>query len=152
MWLKKPEYFKTTEPAEQLQLCLLWAAIFFSFVCVCVCVWYAGLSLFWPLRCGAQAPDAQAQQPWLMGPATPRHVPLFFDCLLCARHGSWCCWYSSKQAPQSPLSQCAWSYLLSGQTEMLLFYSTYWFAWEIVCIAKQSFMTVWLWNRFRIFN
>ena len=24
--------------------------------------------------CGAQAPDAQAQQPWLMGPAAPWHV------------------------------------------------------------------------------
>ena len=30
---------------------------------------YRGLS-----RCGAQAPDAQAQQLWLMGPAAPRHV------------------------------------------------------------------------------
>ena len=29
----------------------------------------AGLSLLWPLRCGAQAPDAQAQWPWLTGPA-----------------------------------------------------------------------------------
>ena len=29
----------------------------------------AGLS-----RCGAQAPDAQAQQLWLTGPAAPRHV------------------------------------------------------------------------------
>ena len=29
----------------------------------------AGLSC-----CPAQAPDAQAQQPWLTGPATPRHV------------------------------------------------------------------------------
>ena len=27
-----------------------------------------------PSRCGAQAPDAQAQQLWLMGPAAPRHV------------------------------------------------------------------------------
>ena len=27
-----------------------------------------------PSRCGAQAPDAQAQQPWPMGPAAPRHV------------------------------------------------------------------------------
>ena len=27
-----------------------------------------------PPRCGAQAPDAQAQQPWLTGPAAPRHV------------------------------------------------------------------------------
>ena len=27
-----------------------------------------------PSRCGAQAPDAQAQQPWLRGPAAPRHV------------------------------------------------------------------------------
>ena len=25
-------------------------------------------------RCGAQAPDAQAQQLWLTGPAAPRHV------------------------------------------------------------------------------
>ena len=25
-------------------------------------------------RCGAQAPDAQAQQPWLTGPVAPRHV------------------------------------------------------------------------------
>ncbi|XP_073649767.1 translin-associated protein X isoform X4 [Tursiops truncatus] len=25
-------------------------------------------------RCGAQAPDAQAQRPWLRGPAAPRHV------------------------------------------------------------------------------
>ena len=25
-------------------------------------------------RCGAQAPDAQAQQLWLTGPATPRHA------------------------------------------------------------------------------
>ncbi|XP_054934651.1 E3 ubiquitin-protein ligase DTX4 isoform X3 [Physeter macrocephalus] len=25
-------------------------------------------------RCGAQAPDAQAQRPWLTGPAAPRHV------------------------------------------------------------------------------
>ncbi|XP_067586818.1 protein lin-52 homolog isoform X1 [Pseudorca crassidens] len=25
-------------------------------------------------HCGAQAPDAQAQQPWLTGPATPRHA------------------------------------------------------------------------------
>ena len=30
---------------------------------------YHGLS-----RCGAQAPDAQAQQLWLTGPAAPRHV------------------------------------------------------------------------------
>ena len=30
---------------------------------------YRGLSC-----CGAQAPDAQAQQLWLMGPAAPRHV------------------------------------------------------------------------------
>ena len=29
-------------------------------------------------RCGAQAPDAQAQQPWLTGPATPRHVGSFW--------------------------------------------------------------------------
>ena len=27
-----------------------------------------------PSRRGAQAPDAQAQQPWLTGPAAPRHV------------------------------------------------------------------------------
>ena len=27
-----------------------------------------------PSRCGAQAPDAQAQQPWLTGPAAPRHA------------------------------------------------------------------------------
>ena len=27
-----------------------------------------------PSRCGAQAPDAQAQQPWRTGPAAPRHV------------------------------------------------------------------------------
>ena len=27
-----------------------------------------------PPRCGAQAPDAQAQQPWLTGPAAPRHA------------------------------------------------------------------------------
>ena len=27
-----------------------------------------------PSRCGAQAPDAQAQQSWLTGPAAPRHV------------------------------------------------------------------------------
>ena len=27
-----------------------------------------------PPRRGAQAPDAQAQQPWLTGPAAPRHV------------------------------------------------------------------------------
>ena len=25
-------------------------------------------------HCGAQAPDAQAQRPWLTGPAAPRHV------------------------------------------------------------------------------
>ena len=25
-------------------------------------------------RCGTQAPDAQAQQPWLTGPAAPRHA------------------------------------------------------------------------------
>ena len=30
---------------------------------------YRGLS-----RCGAQAPDAQARQLWLTGPATPRHA------------------------------------------------------------------------------
>ena len=30
---------------------------------------YRGLS-----RCGTQAPDAQAQQLWLTGPAAPRHV------------------------------------------------------------------------------
>ena len=30
---------------------------------------YRGLS-----RCGAQAPDAQAQQPWPTGPAAPRHA------------------------------------------------------------------------------
>ena len=30
---------------------------------------YCGLSC-----CGAQAPDAQAQQLWLTGPAAPRHV------------------------------------------------------------------------------
>ena len=35
---------------------------------------YAGLSLLWPLPCGAQAPDVQAQQPWLTGPAAPRHM------------------------------------------------------------------------------
>ena len=27
-----------------------------------------------PSHCRAQAPDAQAQQPWLTGPATPRHA------------------------------------------------------------------------------
>ena len=27
-----------------------------------------------PSRCGAQAPDAQAQQLWLMGPVAPRHM------------------------------------------------------------------------------
>ena len=27
-----------------------------------------------PSHCGAQAPDAQAQQLWLTGPAAPRHV------------------------------------------------------------------------------
>ena len=27
-----------------------------------------------PSRCGAQAPDAQAQQLWLTGPGAPRHV------------------------------------------------------------------------------
>ena len=27
-----------------------------------------------PSRCGAQAPDAQAQQLWLTGPVAPRHV------------------------------------------------------------------------------
>ena len=27
-----------------------------------------------PSRCGAQAPDAQAQQLWLTGPAAPRHA------------------------------------------------------------------------------
>ena len=25
-------------------------------------------------RCGAQAPEAQAQRPWLTGPAAPQHV------------------------------------------------------------------------------
>ena len=30
-----------------------------------------------PLCCGAQAPDAQAQQLWLTGPAAPRHVGSF---------------------------------------------------------------------------
>ena len=34
----------------------------------------AGLSLRGLSRCGAQAPDAQAQQLWLTGPAAPRHV------------------------------------------------------------------------------
>ena len=34
----------------------------------------AGLSLSRPLLCGAQAPDAQAQQLWLTGPVAPRHV------------------------------------------------------------------------------
>ena len=34
----------------------------------------AGLSPSRPLLCGAQAPDAQAQQLWLTGPVTPRHV------------------------------------------------------------------------------
>ena len=35
---------------------------------------WAGLSLSWPLLLGAQAPDAQAQQLWLMGLVAPRHV------------------------------------------------------------------------------
>ena len=35
---------------------------------------YAGLSLSQPLCCGAQAPDAQAQQLWLTGLVPPRHV------------------------------------------------------------------------------
>ena len=35
---------------------------------------YAGLSLFGLSRCGAQAPDAQAQRPWLTGPGALRHV------------------------------------------------------------------------------
>ena len=33
----------------------------------------AGLSLSWSC-CGAQAPDAQAQQLWLTGPVAPQHV------------------------------------------------------------------------------
>ena len=35
---------------------------------------YAGLSLFGLSRGGASAPDAQAQWPWLTGPAALRHV------------------------------------------------------------------------------
>ena len=34
----------------------------------------AGLSLSRPPHCGAQAPDAQAQQLWLTGPAAPWHA------------------------------------------------------------------------------
>ena len=30
-------------------------------------------------RCGAQAPDAQAQQSWLTGPAAPRHAGILPD-------------------------------------------------------------------------
>ena len=46
-------------------------------------LWQAGATLHRGARashhcglscCGAQAPDAQAQQLWLTGPATPRHV------------------------------------------------------------------------------
>ena len=57
-------------------------------VCVCVCVILSILfSFFFFFFCGtrashccgfspcrAQAPDAQAQRPWLMGPAAPRYV------------------------------------------------------------------------------
>ncbi|XP_069901163.1 DNA repair protein RAD51 homolog 2 isoform X3 [Globicephala melas] len=35
---------------------------------------YAGLSPLWPLPLRSTAPDAQAQRPWLTGPAAPRHV------------------------------------------------------------------------------
>ena len=45
----------------------------FFFFCLFVCgtraSHFCGLS-----HCGAQAPDVQAQRPWLMGLATPRHV------------------------------------------------------------------------------
>uniref|UniRef100_A0A8C9BZW1 Carbohydrate sulfotransferase n=1 Tax=Phocoena sinus TaxID=42100 RepID=A0A8C9BZW1_PHOSS len=42
---------------------------FFFFLCVTRASHCRGLS-----RCGGQAPDAQAQRPWLTGPAAPRHV------------------------------------------------------------------------------
>lgn len=42
---------------------------------------------------------------------------------------------------------------LSSHTETRpSFYSTRWFAWEIGSIAKQSFVTMGLWNRFHILN
>ena len=37
-------------------------------------LWQAGATLHSLSCCGAQAPDAQAQQLWLTGPAAPRHV------------------------------------------------------------------------------
>ena len=41
-------------------------------------LWRAGATLHRGLSCcGAQAPDAQAQQPWLTGPVAPRHVGSF---------------------------------------------------------------------------
>ena len=47
--------------------------VFFCFVLFCFCGTRAShcCGLY---RCGAQAPDAQAQRPWLTGPAAPRHV------------------------------------------------------------------------------
>ncbi|XP_029089978.1 probable G-protein coupled receptor 141 [Monodon monoceros] len=42
---------------------------FFFFFCSTRASHCCGLS-----RCGAQGPDAQAQRPWLTGPAAPRHV------------------------------------------------------------------------------
>ena len=42
---------------------------FFFFFCGTRASHCCGLS-----RCGAQAPDMQAQRPWLMGPAAPRHA------------------------------------------------------------------------------
>uniref|UniRef100_A0A8C6C880 Lin-7 homolog A, crumbs cell polarity complex component n=1 Tax=Monodon monoceros TaxID=40151 RepID=A0A8C6C880_MONMO len=45
------------------------SAFFFFFFCSTRASHCCGLS-----RCGAQVPDAQAQRPWLTGPAAPRHV------------------------------------------------------------------------------
>ena len=54
------------QPASCHELHIL---ISFSFFCGTRASHCCGLS-----RGGAQAPDAQAQRPWLTGPAAPRHV------------------------------------------------------------------------------
>ena len=47
---------------------------FFVFFFLFFFLRYAGLSLLWPLPLRTQGPDAQAQRPWLTGPAAPRHA------------------------------------------------------------------------------
>ena len=52
--------------ARAFSSCGKWGPLF---IAVCGISHYRGLSC-----CGAQAPDAQAQELWLPGPVAPRHV------------------------------------------------------------------------------